>query len=138
MQRVTILPPPDKTSDHLACYGDIDIALDPYPYHGTTTTCEALWMGVPVITLCGDRHASRVGTSLLTAVGHADWIAYDEAEYVRIGTRLATDIQGLAHSRPRLRGDVQASCLFDASGQTQRFFSAVLACADSERNLKRI
>ena len=56
-------------ADHLATYGQIDIALDTYPYHGTTTTCEALWMGVPVVTLAGKAHVSRVGASLLTSVG---------------------------------------------------------------------
>eukprot|EP01034_Spumella_vulgaris_P002553 gene2553-3320_t len=76
---------------HLACYHDIDIALDTAPYNGTTTTCEALWMGVPVVSLVGDRHLSRVGVSLLTAVGHADWLAASPADYVAIAARLAAD-----------------------------------------------
>ena len=62
-------------ADHLAAYGQVDIALDTFPYHGTTTTCEAFWMGVPVVTLAGNTHVSRVGVSLLTHVGLAEMIA---------------------------------------------------------------
>ena len=69
--------------EHLGLYGRVDIALDTVPYHGTTTTCEALWMGVPVITRTGATHASRVGVSLLSAVGGlANLIASDNAGYV--------------------------------------------------------
>ena len=69
---------------HLALYHQVDIALDPFPYNGTTTTCEALWMGVPVVTLRGDRHAGRVGASLLSQIGLTDLIANSVEEYVEI------------------------------------------------------
>ena len=73
--RLTLLPAVASRTDHLDTYGRVDIALDTFPYHGTTTTCQALWMGVPVITMTGPAHASRVGASLLTQVGQHDLIA---------------------------------------------------------------
>jgi len=82
-------------SDHLKLYGRVDIALDTYPYHGTTTTCEAMWMGVPVVSLVGENHASRVGLSLLSAVGLDCFAAATE-------TAFALRAQALAHARDDL------------------------------------
>jgi predicted O-linked N-acetylglucosamine transferase (SPINDLY family) len=121
----------DRTSeirDHLDFYGQIDVALDPFPYNGTTTTCEALWMGVPVVTLRGDRHAARVGASLLTAVSHPEWIAGDEAAYVRIATGLAGNPAHLGALRVGLRDDMKRSPLLDHAGQAKRFGEALRAC----------
>jgi len=74
----------DSTVAHLKYYHQIDIALDSYPYHGATTTCEALWMGVPVVTLGGERPASRMGFSILSALGLTELIANTPAEYIEI------------------------------------------------------
>jgi predicted O-linked N-acetylglucosamine transferase (SPINDLY family) len=94
----------------------VDIALDTFPYHGTTTTCEALWMGVPVVTLAGQTHASRVGVSLLSNLGHPEWIATSPEGYVKIAVELAGDLPRLAQLRSTLRGRMEASPLMDAPG----------------------
>jgi predicted O-linked N-acetylglucosamine transferase (SPINDLY family) len=99
---------------HLALYNRIDIALDPFPYNGTTTTCEALWMGVPVITLRGDRHASRVGASLLTQTRLTDLIADSVEAYVETAVALAGDPARLGELRQSLRPRMAASPLCDA------------------------
>ncbi|HQU17211.1 MAG TPA: hypothetical protein PLO69_14090, partial [Gammaproteobacteria bacterium] len=100
---------------HLAAYTDLDIALDTFPYNGTTTTCEALWMGVPVVSLVGTRHSARVGLSLLSAIGHPEWVASDAASYVHTAAGLAADLPGLASTRAALRNDLVGSPLCDAT-----------------------
>lgn len=128
VERVDLLERSADTKSHLSLYGEVDLALDTFPYHGTTTTCEALWMGVPVISRVGDRHMARVGASLLTAVGHADWIATDEDDYVRIAAGLAGDPARLASLRGGLRAELRASALLDHAGQARRFGTALRAC----------
>jgi protein O-GlcNAc transferase len=126
--RIELLGRTPNLTSHLALYARMDVALDPFPYHGTTTTCEALWMGVPVVTLSGDRHAARVGASLLTAAGHTEWIARSPDEYVSIAASLASDRDKLIHLRRTLRNDLRGSPLLDHTGQAQRFGDALLAC----------
>lgn len=123
--RVTMLPQYRTLADHLKCYSRLDIALDPHPYNGTTTTCEAMWMGVPVITLAGDRHSSRVGASLLTSVGHSEWIASNPDDYVACAATLARDRDRLTSARAKLRDDMVHSPLLDQAGQARRFGEAI-------------
>jgi protein O-GlcNAc transferase len=99
---------------HLDAYNQMDIALDTFPYHGTTTTCEALWMGVPVVSLAGRTHVSRVGVSLLSCVGLPELIARTPDQYIEIAANLATDLSRLAELRRTLRPRMQASGLMDA------------------------
>jgi predicted O-linked N-acetylglucosamine transferase (SPINDLY family) len=126
--RVEFLERTATTEDHLALYRRVDISLDTFPYHGTTTTCEALWMGVPVVTLMGDRHVARVSGSLLTAVGHPEWIATSADDYVRIATELASDSAKLAAVRAGLRDQVRNSALGDHAGQAARFAATLREC----------
>jgi predicted O-linked N-acetylglucosamine transferase (SPINDLY family) len=115
----------DAKADHLAAYGLIDIALDTYPYHGTTTTCEALWMGVPVVSLVGQVHASRVGLSLLTNVGLKELAAGSPEEYLKVAKALASDGARLASLRSGLRGQMRSSPLCDAAAFARRFEAAL-------------
>jgi protein O-GlcNAc transferase len=109
---------------HLALYGRVDIALDPFPYNGTTTTCEALWMGVPVVALAGRTHVARVGASLLTHLGAAHWIADTPAQYVARCRELASDLAVLAAVRAGLRERMGASPLCDAPRFTRNLEDA--------------
>lgn len=98
----------------LSEYNRIDLQLDPFPYAGGLTTCEALWMGVPTITLPGETFASRHSLSHLSNVGLADWVAHDLADYERLAVAKGSDLAGLARLRRGLRARVAASALCDA------------------------
>ena len=108
---------PDRSA-HLALYGQVDIALDTFPYNGTTTTCEALYMGVPVVSLAGQTHAARVGATLLGTVGLADLVTETEAGYVEAVVGLAHDMPRLLWMRHNLRDLVARSPLMDHRGFT--------------------
>jgi predicted O-linked N-acetylglucosamine transferase (SPINDLY family) len=123
-ERLTLLGKTPTTAEHLACYHEIDIALDTFPYHGTTTTCEALWMGVPVVTQIGRVHASRVGLSLLTCLGLEDLAANDEDGFVRIAVELAGDGPRLAELHETLRDRLRTSPLCDGPSYTRRLEQA--------------
>jgi predicted SAM-dependent methyltransferase len=102
------------------------VALDTYPYHGTTTTCEALWMGVPVITLAGATHVSRVGASIMKRVGLEELVASDHAQYVDKALALSADLQRLAALRHGMRERMRTSPLMDAAGFARAMESAYL------------
>ncbi len=119
--RVAFLPRSPDTASHLATYAQVDIALDSFPYHGTTTTCEALHMGVPVISRVGRSHAARVGLSLLSCVGLADLAVDGEAEFVRAARSLAHEPARLAVLHATLRDRLAACPLTDAKGHAARF-----------------
>ena len=92
----------------------MDIALDPFPYNGGTTTCDTLWMGVPVLTLPGEMVVSRIGLSILAACGLTECVAHSESEYLRLAVSLATDLPRLAALRSTLRQRMKASAFMDA------------------------
>jgi predicted O-linked N-acetylglucosamine transferase (SPINDLY family) len=100
--------------EYLRAHAEVDIVLDTFPYGGATTTCEALWMGVPTLTLAADFFAARQGASLNASVGLDDWIARDVDDYVARAVAHATDVEGLARLRASLRERMRASPLCDA------------------------
>jgi len=125
--RITFLGHSDGAATHLGTYSRIDIALDPFPYGGTTTTCEAIHMGVPVVTLAGRAHAGRVGVSILSAVNLSDLVAETTEDYIRIAATLAADVGRIAEFRATLRQSLAASPLCDAAAFTRRLESAYRA-----------
>ena len=113
--------------EHFKTYHAVDVALDSFPYHGTTTTCDALWMGVPVVALRGDRHVSRVGVSLLSSVGLEELIARDADEYVQMARELARDVKRMTELRRVLRERMRRSPLLDGK-EMARTLEGVFRC----------
>lgn len=111
---------------HLEFYNTIDIALDPVPYNGTTTTCEALWMGVPVLTVVGQAHRQRVSYSILKNIGVDETIAFTEDDFVKIGIRLSNDLDKLTELRKRVASGIRTSILCDPEKFTRQYESALL------------
>ncbi len=112
---------------YLAAYQQIDIALDPFPYPGGTTSIEGLWMGVPVLTLAGDKALSLQGVSILQNIGLPDWIAADANDYLARAVRHASDLPALAALRGQLRPRLLASPLCDAPRFAGHFEAALQA-----------
>ena len=128
LDRVEVVPHTPTIREHLKVYSRIHVALDTTPYNGTTTTCEALWQGVPVVCLAGDRHAARVSASLLTAIDRADLVAHSTADYVATASRLAGDRPALEQLRLDLRHAMRDSPLVDQVNYAARFYAAVRIC----------
>ena len=116
-----------KSAHHemLQEYGDIDIVLDPFPFNGGLTTCEALWMGVPVVTVSADTPVSRQGRSFLSLIGLTELVADTVGEYIRISVRLADDLPRLAQLRSEIRRRMSASPLCDGVGFTRNLEKAL-------------
>lgn len=112
-------------AQYLEPYSAVDVALDPFPYPGITTTVEALWMGVPVLTLAGNSFLSRQGVGLMTNAGLPDWIATDPDDFVARAIAHTDDLQGLAALRSNLRQRLRTSPIFDAPQFAQHFESAL-------------
>jgi len=112
-------------ADYLKTYQRVDIALDPFPYTGGTTTCDALWMGVPVLTLAGERFLSRQGVGLMMNAGLPEWIAHNAEDYVARAVSHASDLKRLALLRASLRQQVLASPLFNAERFAHHFEQAL-------------
>lgn len=100
--------------DYMMLYSEIDIILDTFPYNGETTTLDALWMGVPVVTMSGHTAPARAGLSLLTNLGRAEWVAGDRRDFAAISQTLAADLPKLATWRQSLRPMMQSSTLMDS------------------------
>lgn len=123
-QRVTLHGETGRQA-YFAAHGEVDILLDTFPYPGGTTTCEALWMGVPTVSLAGESLIARQGASLLTAAGLADWVVEDVEAYVRLASDRARQLEPLAALRAGLREQVRRSPLFDSALFAERLTQAL-------------
>src|SRR6185295_884887 len=114
-------------AEFLAAYGRVDLALDTQPYSGGLTTCEALWMGVPVITFPGQTFAGRHSVSHLTNAGYEQFIASDAAGYVELAVQWASRLDELALLRSQMRKHIRNSPLCDAPRFARDFLSVLRA-----------
>lgn len=122
--RIELVPKTPTRRQYLHGFDQIDVCLDPFPFNGITTTCDSIWMGVPVVSLAGDAFASRAGVSLLTAAGVPELIALTEDQYVRNAAELADDPARLAALRAQLRSRMAGSVLCDGPGLAHRLETA--------------
>jgi protein O-GlcNAc transferase len=121
-----------NNQEYLLHHGFVDIMLDFFPYNGFTTTCESLWMGVPMVTLQGAAHRERVGSSLLTAAGYPELIAVNVDGYAKVAWALAQDAPRLAQMRTEMRNVLLNSPLMDVSRFMRKFETMLLSIIDSD------
>lgn len=123
---------PQVRQAYLSAYAEVDLLLDTTPFPGGTTTCEALWMGVPTLTLAGDTMLELQGASLLACAGLSDWIAPDEDAYVAMAAGLASDVAALARLRVELRQRIRQTPLFDGAVFARQFTEALVLMTDAK------
>lgn len=123
--RIDLRPPCSTREAHYLAYADLDVALDCYPYHGTTTTCEALWNGVPVVSRIGGSHRCRVGSTLLAAVELPELACRDDDEFVAAAAALAADPDRRRRLHAELRSRMKHGVLCDERGFARRFEVAI-------------
>lgn len=132
--RATLLPSTATRAEHLEVYGQVDVALDSVPYNGVTTTSEALWMGVPTVTMPGDQALSRYGLSVLTAAGQSDCVATDPADFAARAAGLVADPPRLAERRGLMRRTVAESALLDGPAFARNFAKACRDMVETVRS----
>jgi protein O-GlcNAc transferase len=123
--RIELIGANEGLGEHLAAYNEVDIALDTFPYHGTTTMCEELWMGAPVMTMEGQMHHSRVGVSLVNGIGLPELVARSPQEYVKIAAELAADDARRIVMRKTMRERMASAPLMDEQGFVTDFEAAL-------------
>jgi predicted O-linked N-acetylglucosamine transferase (SPINDLY family) len=121
-----LLEAPETWNNYFKAYNRVDIILDTFPYPGGTTSVDALWMGVPILTLRGDRFLSRLGESIAINAGNQEWIAEDVQEYVKKAVDYSSELQRLAQQRGTLRSRILKSPLFDANRFAKSFGDELL------------
>ena len=126
-ERIVLQPYESDEIAHLRRYDEIDIGLDPFPHNGVTTTCAAVWMGVPVVALRGDRHSARMCASVLTNADLPEYVADNVADYRTLALSLSNDLPRLAALRAALRDRMRASVLMDEVGVTHEVETAYRA-----------
>ncbi len=133
-ERVELMPAHESGGSFQEFWAEIDIYLDCFPWSGHTMACHALWAGVPVVTLQGQSHASRMVASVLVAMGRASWVADSEEEYRAVAAGLATDITTLTQTREILRGQMAGSPVTDGQGFAKDFESTIRSCIQNLRS----
>jgi predicted O-linked N-acetylglucosamine transferase (SPINDLY family) len=116
---------PVGLTDMMAEYEDVDIALDPVPYNGGTTTLQALWMGVPVVVLAGQHFVSRMGASFMTALNLDDWVARDDEHYVAVAAAMARDREALLDLKRGLRSRQQQAAAWNIDQHARSLQEAI-------------